>query len=44
MVVSGRGTQKVGDDALDLGPGDICFIPREHARTGSPAPRRTRIS
>jgi pimeloyl-ACP methyl ester carboxylesterase/quercetin dioxygenase-like cupin family protein len=28
MVVSGRGTQIVGDDALDLGPGDICFIPR----------------
>lgn len=28
MVVSGRGTQIVGDDALDLGAGDICFIPR----------------
>lgn len=28
MVISGRGTQIVGDDALDLGPGDICFIPR----------------
>jgi pimeloyl-ACP methyl ester carboxylesterase/mannose-6-phosphate isomerase-like protein (cupin superfamily) len=28
MCVSGRGTQVVGDRRLDLGPGDICFIPR----------------
>ena len=28
MCVSGRGTQIVGDRRLDLGPGDICFIPR----------------
>jgi pimeloyl-ACP methyl ester carboxylesterase/quercetin dioxygenase-like cupin family protein len=28
MVLSGRGTQIVGDRSLDLGPGDICFIPR----------------
>jgi pimeloyl-ACP methyl ester carboxylesterase/quercetin dioxygenase-like cupin family protein len=37
MVVRGRGTQIVGDDALDLGPGDICFIPRStpHRITGT---------
>lgn len=37
MVVSGRGTQIVGDDALDLGAGDICFIPRDtpHRITGT---------
>jgi pimeloyl-ACP methyl ester carboxylesterase/quercetin dioxygenase-like cupin family protein len=37
MVVSGRGTQIVGDDALDLGAGDICFIPRNtsHRITGT---------
>src|SRR5215207_2400773 len=37
MVVSGRGTQIVGDAALDLGPGDICFIPRAtpHRITGT---------
>ena len=37
MVVSGRGTQHVGDDALDLGPGDTCFIPRNmpHRITGT---------
>ncbi len=37
MVVSGRGTQIVGDDALDLGAGDICFIPRStpHRITGT---------
>jgi pimeloyl-ACP methyl ester carboxylesterase/quercetin dioxygenase-like cupin family protein len=37
MVVQGRGTQVVGDDALDLGPGDICFIPRNtpHRITGT---------
>jgi quercetin dioxygenase-like cupin family protein len=37
MVVSGRGTQVVGHDALDLGPGDICFIPRNtpHRITGT---------
>ncbi|TML84120.1 MAG: alpha/beta fold hydrolase [Actinobacteria bacterium] len=36
MVVEGRGTQIVGDEALDLGPGDICFIPRNapHRITG----------
>jgi pimeloyl-ACP methyl ester carboxylesterase/quercetin dioxygenase-like cupin family protein len=37
MVISGRGTQIVGDTALDLGPGDICFIPRAtpHRITGT---------
>ena len=37
MVIQGRGTQIVGDDALDLGPGDICFIPRStpHRSTGT---------
>jgi pimeloyl-ACP methyl ester carboxylesterase/quercetin dioxygenase-like cupin family protein len=37
MVVSGRGTQIVGDAALDLAPGDICFIPRNtpHRITGT---------
>jgi quercetin dioxygenase-like cupin family protein len=37
MVVSGRGTQIVGDEALDLGPGDICFIPAgtPHRITGT---------
>jgi mannose-6-phosphate isomerase-like protein (cupin superfamily) len=37
MVIQGRGTQIVGDDALDLGPGDICFIPRStpHRITGT---------
>ena len=37
MVVSGRGTQIVGDDVLELGPGDVCFIPRNtpHRITGS---------
>lgn len=37
MVVQGRGTQLVGDDELDLGPGDICFIPRNtpHRITGT---------
>lgn len=37
MVVSGRGTQIVGDDALELGAGDICFIPRDtpHRITGT---------
>lgn len=28
IVVSGAGTQIVGDVALDVGPGDVCFIPR----------------
>jgi 3-oxoadipate enol-lactonase len=28
VVVSGRGTQIVGDRSLDVGPGDICLIPR----------------
>ncbi|MFN8224835.1 MAG: alpha/beta fold hydrolase [Gaiellales bacterium] len=37
MVVSGRGTQIVGRNALDVGPGDICFIPRKtpHRITGT---------
>ena len=37
MVVKGRGTQIVGDRSLDLGPGDICFIPRgtPHRITGT---------
>jgi pimeloyl-ACP methyl ester carboxylesterase/quercetin dioxygenase-like cupin family protein len=37
MVVSGRGTQIVGDDALDVGAGDICFIPcgTPHRITGT---------
>lgn len=37
MVVSGRGTQLVGAEALDVGPGDICFIPRDtpHRITGT---------
>lgn len=37
MVVSGRGTQIVGDAALDLGAGDICFIPcgTAHRITGT---------
>lgn len=37
MVVSGRGTQLVGDETLDVGPGDICFIPRNtpHRITGT---------
>ena len=37
MVVSGRGTQQVGEAALDLGPGDTCFIPRNtpHRITGT---------
>lgn len=37
MVVSGRGTQIVGDDALDVGAGDVCFIPRNtpHRITGT---------
>lgn len=37
MVVAGRGTQIVGPDALDLGPGDVCFIPSRtpHRITGT---------
>jgi mannose-6-phosphate isomerase-like protein (cupin superfamily) len=37
MVLSGRGTQIVGDAQLDLGAGDICFIPRNtpHRITGT---------
>jgi pimeloyl-ACP methyl ester carboxylesterase/quercetin dioxygenase-like cupin family protein len=37
MVLSGRGTQIVGDTRLDLGAGDICFIPRNtpHRITGT---------
>jgi oxalate decarboxylase/phosphoglucose isomerase-like protein (cupin superfamily) len=36
MVVSGRGVQIVGDDSLEVGAGDICFIPRNtpHRITG----------
>jgi pimeloyl-ACP methyl ester carboxylesterase/quercetin dioxygenase-like cupin family protein len=37
MVVSGRGIQIVGHETLDMGPGDICFIPRNtpHRITGA---------
>lgn len=37
IVVSGRGTQIVGPVALDVGPGDVCFIPRRtpHRITGT---------
>ena len=37
MVLSGRGVQIVGDDPLDVGPGDVCFIPRgvPHRITGT---------
>jgi pimeloyl-ACP methyl ester carboxylesterase/quercetin dioxygenase-like cupin family protein len=37
MVLSGRGTQIIGDVRLDLGAGDICFIPRNtpHRITGT---------
>ncbi len=37
MVVKGLGTQIVGDRSLELGPGDICFIPRgtPHRITGT---------
>ncbi len=37
MVVSGRGTQIVGADALDVSAGDVCFIPRNtpHRITGT---------
>jgi pimeloyl-ACP methyl ester carboxylesterase/quercetin dioxygenase-like cupin family protein len=37
MVVSGRGTQIVGDAALEMGAGDICFIPcgTPHRITGT---------
>jgi pimeloyl-ACP methyl ester carboxylesterase/mannose-6-phosphate isomerase-like protein (cupin superfamily) len=37
IVVSGRGTQVVGDRRLDVGPGDICLIPRgtPHRITGT---------
>jgi len=37
IVVSGRGTQIVGGDALDIGAGDVCFIPRDtpHRITGT---------
>lgn len=36
-VVSGRGTQIVGDTAHNVGPGDVCFIPRNapHRITGT---------
>ena len=37
IVVSGRGTQIVGEKAHDVGPGDVCFIPRAtpHRITGT---------
>ncbi len=37
MVVSGRGTQIVGPDALQLEPGDVCLIPKNtpHRITGT---------
>jgi pimeloyl-ACP methyl ester carboxylesterase/quercetin dioxygenase-like cupin family protein len=37
MVLSGRGTQIVGSERLELGVGDICFIPRNtpHRITGT---------
>ena len=37
IVLSGRGTQVVGDATLELGSGDICFIPRNtpHRITGT---------
>lgn len=36
-VVSGRGVQIVGDDHLEVGPGDVAFIPRDtpHRITGT---------
>ena len=39
MVVQGRGTQEVGEVSLELGPGDICLIPRStpHRITGTSA-------
>jgi len=35
--ISGRGVQIVGADALEIGPGDVCFIPRNtpHRVTGT---------
>jgi len=37
MVLSGRGVQVIGQDALEVGPGDVCFIPRgvPHRITGT---------
>ncbi len=37
VVLSGYGTQIVGEDALEVGAGDICFIPRNtpHRITGT---------
>jgi quercetin dioxygenase-like cupin family protein len=37
IVVSGRGVQEVGELAHEVGPGDICFIPRgvPHRITGT---------
>ena len=37
MVLSGRGTQIVGSERLELAAGDICFIPRNtpHRITGT---------
>jgi quercetin dioxygenase-like cupin family protein len=36
MVLSGRGVQIVGGNSLEVGPGDVCFIPRNtpHRITG----------
>jgi oxalate decarboxylase/phosphoglucose isomerase-like protein (cupin superfamily) len=31
MVLSGHGVQIVGEDSLEVGPGDVCFIPRNTA-------------
>src|SRR5207248_3799401 len=38
MVLSGRGTQIVGSERLELADGDICFIPRNtpHRSPGTP--------
>jgi quercetin dioxygenase-like cupin family protein len=37
MVLGGRGVQIVGEDSLEVGPGDVCFIPRDtpHRITGT---------
>ena len=37
MILNGRGTQLVGEDLLELGPGDMCLIPRgaPHQFTGT---------
>ena len=37
MVLAGRGVQIVGEDSLEVGPGDVCFVPRgvPHRITGT---------